>query len=548
MYRATPNDVLKMLVTDEKLWKNSIIVAERNVDDALVNLCQLSAFLINFFCVTDSGKTTALSELKSSKTTTLERRIVNAMVTTFIAVDFGENFQKEALAKELLSTTLPWLKDASAPSIQKICACNVIAELALAGNVQQHQDMKELASKILTLLPSKESNFELEESATKAVGALPIGLDKQNVEFQEYVLDHLATHGAKIQGITYHFTLGDTMACVLVRSPMTFQRLPGKSKDAARTAEDSAIAKRFVEKILSTYIVHSKKSIRNAAAVWMLCILKHCHAVLTEQDELLLKVQYEIMRLMNSTSAASSDTQEKETTVSLNTDVTEDIVPKCLHLLYTAASSDAKQKLMKELGTFLNMASDEGKQNSQTLLAMRELLQLSTDFTDNGSNFYEFMNVISYHKWGSGHKSEEFFKSRRSESDQLNTNIAQFKDKLIPPLFLLTCDPLQLLRSYFTIVWEVVTKEEPRGQLLLKYVDSVLDVITSALDDPLWRRREAACVALSSVLGLGASAFKERIGALADLLEHCFRVMDDMKESVRLKAEITLKALFKVRC
>jgi len=250
---------------------------------------------------------------------------------------------------------------------------------------------------------------------------------------------------------------------------------------------------------------------------------------------------------MNVTVVATENTdkdKEKESNISLNTDVTEDVTPKCLYLIYTMSSEKSREGLIKELSTFLHMAAGKSE-NSQTLIAMRELLQLAAECCNDSGLFYKFMNVISYTRWGSAQKSGDFFKSK-SDVETLSTELEPLRDTLIPTLYLYTYDPLQVPRTYFSIIWEFLTKSMQKSQLLLKYLPQIMNQITLSLDDSNWRRRESACAALSAVLGLGTFAFKERVAMIGELFESCFRVYDDMKESVRLKAEITLKSLFKL--
>lgn len=74
-------------------------------------------------------------------------------------------------------------------------------------------------------------------------------------------------------------------------------------------------------------------------------------------------------------------------------------------------------------------------------------------------------------------------------------------------------------------------------------VEIVADLLLN-LTSVQWRVRESSCIALSDFLR--GRALDDVVDQLPALWETCFRVLDDIKESVRLAAEGACRSLSKV--
>ena len=72
-----------------------------------------------------------------------------------------------------------------------------------------------------------------------------------------------------------------------------------------------------------------------------------------------------------------------------------------------------------------------------------------------------------------------------------------------------------------------------------------MNEILAALTDGQWRVRESACMALCDLLGRNVD-LNEISHLLPEIWKSLFRVLDDIKESVRKAALASVKALGKV--
>lgn len=91
-------------------------------------------------------------------------------------------------------------------------------------------------------------------------------------------------------------------------------------------------------------------------------------------------------------------------------------------------------------------------------------------------------------------------------------------------------------------IWEALVSEQSKTTDL--YFHQILDDLISNLTSNLWRNRESSCLALADLFrGRTLENALEKINPLWSTL---FRVVDDIKESVRKAAQIALRALSKV--
>ena len=91
-------------------------------------------------------------------------------------------------------------------------------------------------------------------------------------------------------------------------------------------------------------------------------------------------------------------------------------------------------------------------------------------------------------------------------------------------------------------IWEALVSEQSKTIDL--YFLPILDDIIVHLTSNLWRNRESSCMALADLL-LGRT-LENSLDKIDLIWSTLFRVMDDIKESVRKAAATALRALSKV--
>eukprot|EP00066_Takifugu_rubripes_P030645 XP_011619911.1 PREDICTED: proteasome-associated protein ECM29 homolog [Takifugu rubripes] len=119
--------------------------------------------------------------------------------------------------------------------------------------------------------------------------------------------------------------------------------------------------------------------------------------------------------------------------------------------------------------------------------------------------------------------------------------LAPFLPQLVPRLYRYQFDPNLSIRQAMTSIWDALVTDKT---LVDKYLKEILQDVISNLTSNTWRVRESSCLALNDLVR-GRQA-DDLIDHLAEIWETLFRVLDDIKESVRKAADLALKTLSKV--
>ena len=137
-----------------------------------------------------------------------------------------------------------------------------------------------------------------------------------------------------------------------------------------------------------------------------------------------------------------------------------------------------------------------------------------------------------------------------------NELLLQFRDQLIPLLFVRRYMPHVRVRSAMQCLWAVIVDDETPA--VQKFSHDIISGILAGLKSAHWTRRYAACEALQEILtrfsldytevirvlpGDPNNASSESAKILLDLWKFGMRVMDDAKEQNNRLAKNTMKAL-----
>lgn len=125
-------------------------------------------------------------------------------------------------------------------------------------------------------------------------------------------------------------------------------------------------------------------------------------------------------------------------------------------------------------------------------------------------------------------------------NEQLQPHIKE----IVPKLFRYQFDPNPKIQQSMITIWDsLITRENKK--LVDIYLDEILAEIEKNMHSNLWRVRESCSNALCDLLkgGRNLEAISGRFGTFWSLL---FKLADDIKESVRSSATVTLKSLQRV--
>lgn len=113
-------------------------------------------------------------------------------------------------------------------------------------------------------------------------------------------------------------------------------------------------------------------------------------------------------------------------------------------------------------------------------------------------------------------------------------------DSIVPYLFVAKFDPIKSIRTIMTQVWVDLVHDKD-NLLIQRNERTILECIESNLLHPVWREREAACLALETFLiNRSWSSLHQYFSVL---LVKGLKILDDLRESTRLSASKAMKAL-----
>ncbi|KAJ3390388.1 hypothetical protein HDU84_007518 [Entophlyctis sp. JEL0112] len=236
---------------------------------------------------------------------------------------------------------------------------------------------------------------------------------------------------------------------------------------------------------------------------------------------------------------------------------TQEVASKGIGLVYELGDASIKASLVQSLvSTFTegrklapqSVSSDttlfqDGSlgqtPDGANLTTYQSILSLASDL-NQPDLVYKFMSLASHNAiWNSRRGASMGFGSIASLAER---ELAPYISQLVPKLYRFQFDPNQKVAESMKSIWKSLVKD-PRKAIDENFEVIMKDLLKS-LGDRLWRIRESGCLALSDLLhGRQLAQLKP---FLQEIWAMCFRVLDDIKESVRVAAFSTCKTLTNV--
>uniref|UniRef100_A0A671RNL6 Proteasome-associated protein ECM29 homolog n=1 Tax=Sinocyclocheilus anshuiensis TaxID=1608454 RepID=A0A671RNL6_9TELE len=395
-----------------------------------------------------------------------------------------------------------------------------------------------LVDNLLARIPSGKETGKMKERAIQTLGFLPVG----DGEFphQKKILQGLMD-SVEAKQVELQFTVGEALTNAAIGS------CSGAARDVWTCTEDqycppdnvknNDIVPWVLNSVLSKYISSPNPHVRQAACIWLLSLVKK----LSHHKE----IQSHLKEIQTAFISILSDPDE----------LSQDVASKGLGMVYELGGEQDQQELVSTLvetlmtgksakhtvsedtevfrGESLGKAPD-----GQGLSTYKELCALASDL-NQPDLVYKFMNLANHHAMWNSRKGAAFgFNIIAAKAGE---QLAPFLPQLVPRLYRYQFDPNLAIRQAMTSIWDALVTDKT---IVEKYFKEILQDVISSLTSNMWRVRESSCLALNDLIR-GRQA-DEIIDRLSEIWETLFRVLDDIKESVRKVADLTLKTLSKV--
>uniref|UniRef100_A0A3Q3RQQ8 Ecm29 proteasome adaptor and scaffold n=1 Tax=Mastacembelus armatus TaxID=205130 RepID=A0A3Q3RQQ8_9TELE len=345
----------------------------------------------------------------------------------------------------------------------------------------------------------------------------------------------------KAKQVELQFTVGEAITSAAVGTSSRAARDPWTCTEdqysPPHNVKNNDVVLWVLNSILSKYIPSQNPHVRQAACIWLLSLVKKLsqHKEITSH---LREIQVAFICVL-------SDPDE----------LSQDVASKGLGLVYEMGGENDQQELVSTLvetlmtgkrvkhtvsgETELFQGEGLGKTpDGHGLSTYKELCSLASDL-NQPDLVYKFMNLANHHAMWNSRKGAAF--GFHVIAAKAGEQLAPFLPQLVPRLYRYQFDPNLSIRQAMTSIWDALVTDKT---LVDKYLKDILQDVISNLTSNTWRVRESSCLALNDLIR--GRQTDDLIDHLAEMWETLFRVLDDIKESVRKAADLTLKTLSKV--
>ncbi|KAF3687599.1 Proteasome-associated protein ECM29 -like protein [Channa argus] len=431
----------------------------------------------------------------------------------------------------------------SSSAMLSVAACTALGEIGRNGPLlipAEGEGFTKLSTveNLLAYIPSGKESTKMKERSIQTLGYLPVG--DGDFPHQKKLLQGLMD-SVEAKQVELQFTVGEAITSAAIGTSS------GAARDPWTCAEDqyspphnvktNDVVPWVLNSILSKYIPSQNPHVRQAACIWLLSLVKK----LSQHKEItthLREIQVAFISVL-------SDPDE----------LSQDVASKGLGLVYEMGGEGDQQDLVSTLVETLmtgkrvkHTVSEEtqvfqgeglGKTpDGHGLSTYKELCSLASDL-NQPDLVYKFMNLANHHAMWNSRKGAAF--GFHMIAAKAGEQLAPFLPQLVPRLYRYQFDPNLSIRQAMTSIWDALVTDKT---LVDKHLREILQDVLSNLTSNTWRVRESSCLALNDLVR-GRQA-DDLIEYLAEMWETLFRVLDDIKESVRKAADLALKTLSKV--
>lgn len=387
----------------------------------------------------------------------------------------------------------------------------------------------------------KSTHKTVKPRVVDALGFVAMTLDQKDHE--ESITDEILGHYcSKDELLLEH--CGKALVCVWGSSGTSkhqFLLLHQNSEDVpfpckGTSSNRSKILKFIVNKCISS----TRGEARMAGAMWLLNLIDNV-ANTPEISDNISEIQKAFCMLLGD-----------------NNDRTQELASRGVTASYEHAKDDVKKDLVNALVTILSgnnagtwMRPNHVDQDTQlfepgslgslseqggNISTYKEICSLATDL-GQPDLIYQFMNLAAHQAAADASRGAAYGMASVASiaGDALKPHIKA----LIPRLYRSTFDPNALVRDSMRHIWTILVDDQ--REVLREHVSDILKVLTKDMTRQQWRVRESAALAMSDILqGTEWADIREMFEAI---LVCCFRVMDDVKESVALAGQALSRSI-----
>jgi len=431
-------------------------------------------------------------------------------------------------------------------SLMVNCGCLALAEIGRCsplpfddeGDVGKMDNKLGVMHKLLGIVKSTKVNMKVRERAATALGHICLG--DAAYPHRRKLIDSFLESAQDIKDVELHFTIGEALVhCALGPASPDSRHAWAVSKDDFKpieTMEGDDLAW-LIDQLTGRLTQSTHPNLKQAGCLWLLAVTRHCNGQPAVSGQL-LRIQSAFMSLLGDGNDLIQDAASKGIAVvyeSCSADQQESMVNSLLDTLLGSGKKEVN-KVNDDTKVFQEGELGKNPMTGGNLSTYKELCSLATDM-GQPDLVYKFMHLANYNATWNSRKGAAFGFS--TIAARAGSQLEEHLPKMVPKLYRYQFDPTPRIQQSMSAIWAALVPESTKT--VDRYLAEILAELQREITSPQWRVRESCCVALVELLR--GRTLDTCVETLTLLWADIFRVMDDIKESVRLAAHKAAQAL-----
>lgn len=349
-------------------------------------------------------------------------------------------------------------------------------------------------------------------------------------QFDELLCTLYSLHEARSPEV--HFSVGDALSNAAVGwSSKSLAREFDVDEELPESGEFSSVLAGMCDKVIADTRA-TKPSLRKASAIWLLCLVNNCGHIRVMQERL-RKCQAAFTGLL-------ADRDE----------LVQESGAQGLSLVYEMGDQALKYDLVQDLvNSFTSNYSGlgGGRVNKNTELfepgalptgegssanTYKDIMNLASEAGDP-TLVYRFMSLASNNAiWTNRAAFSKLGISSIFSHSSINGFLAK-NSKIYPKLFRYRFDPNTNVQRSMNVIWHTLVKDSV-AVVNAHFDEIMVDLLASMMTGREWRARQASCAAISDLIQ--SHRPDKYVTYMDDVFTRAFKLLDDIKESVRVAA------------
>lgn len=468
------------------------------------------------------------------------RQGARASTVAFAESDFSAYFA--AIKEQMLHATDSQLRAGAMQAFGELCLFQVV-------QFPTHISRDEMRTIVDKTADLAKTGIEL---ASLTLGKLSVIVPESTLggatDHDDDLFKHIEDRLHKLHEVKQaevHFAVGEALSYLVSGwSSLALANagdVPRGGEELVSAPRSSEYLQHILEKTLRD-CANTKPSLRKASVIWLLCLVEFCGHLPVMQSHL-GSCQMAFKRtltdrddLIQETAARGLGLVYEKGDRKLRDDLVRDLVGSFANTDKRNANSGLSGQVGAETQLFEQGALPTG--SGESITTYKDIMNLAAEVGDS-SLVYRFMSMASSNAiWSSRAAFGRFGLSSVLSDSSVDGYLSQ-NPKLYQSLYRYRFDPSDAVRRSMNDIWNSLVKDT--NKTIELHFDAILEDLLSNILGREWRTRQACCAAIADLIqGRPLTRYETY---LERIWNACFKVLDDVKETVRTAAASLVRVL-----